>query len=72
MIDRDFVLAAWGILCMVAALFLLGVIKIHHERVKFSWGTGFVAAFLFVILGIYLLRGLFGVPLNPWVDTYLP
>ena len=71
-IDRDFVLAAWAILCMVAALFLLGVIKIHHARVEFSWGTGFVAAFLFAMLGIYLLRGLFGVPLNPWVDTYLP
>ena len=71
-LDRDFVLAAWAILCMVAALFLLGVIKIHHARVEFSWGTGFVAAFLFAMLGIYLLRGLFGVPLNPWVDTYLP
>ena len=72
LIDRDFVLAAWVILCTIAALFLLGGINIHRVRVELTGGTGFTAAFLFAMLGIYLLRGLVGVPLNPWVDTYLP
>ena len=71
-IDRDFVLAAWVILCTIAALFLLGGINIHRVRVELTGGSGFAAAFLFAMLGIYLLRGLVGVPLNPWVDTYLP
>ena len=71
-IDRDFVLAAWVILCTIAALFLLGGINIHHVRVELTGGSGFASAFLFAMLGIYLLRGLLGVPLNPWVDTYLP
>jgi len=71
-LDRDFVLAAWVVLCVIGALFLLGAVKIHHVRVEKTTGTGFTAAFLFAFLGIYLLRGLFGVPLNPWVDTYLP
>ena len=71
-IDRDFVLAAWVILCTIAALFLLGGINIHSIRVELTGGTGFAAAFMFAMLGIYLLRGLVGVTLNPWVDTYLP
>ena len=71
-IDRDFVLAAWVILCTIAALYLLGGINIHRVRVELTGGSGFAAAFLFAMLGIYLLRGLVGVPLNPWVDTYLP
>ena len=71
-IDRDFVLAAWVILCAIGVLFLLGGINIHHVHVEKTGGTGFAAAFLFAMLGIYLLRGLVGVPLNPWVDTYLP
>ena len=71
-IDRDFVLAAWVILCTIAALFLLGGINIHRVRVELTGGTGFAAAFMFAMLGIYLLRGLVGVTLNPWVDTYLP
>ncbi|MBC8259174.1 MAG: thioredoxin family protein [SAR324 cluster bacterium] len=71
-LDRDFVLAAWVILCGISALYLLGGINIHHERVVKTGATGFATAFLFAMLGIYLLRGLVGVPLNPWVDTYLP
>ena len=71
-IDRDFVLVAWVILCTIATLFLLGGIKIHCVRVELTGGVGFTAAFMFAMLGIYLLRGLVGVPLNPWVDTYLP
>ena len=71
-IDRDFVLAAWVVLCVIGALFLLGAVKIHDVRVEITGGTGFATAFLFAMLGIYLVRGLVGVPLNPWVDTYLP
>ena len=71
-IDRDFVLGAWVVLCVIGALFLLGAVKIHHVRVEKTGGTGFATAFLFAMLGIYLVRGLVGVPLNPWVDTYLP
>ncbi|GIT72080.1 MAG: hypothetical protein Ct9H300mP28_18940 [Pseudomonadota bacterium] len=32
--------------------------------------AGFAAAFVFAALGIYLVRGLAGVQLNPWVDTF--
>jgi len=71
-LDREFVLAAWVVLCVIGALFLLGAVKIHHVRVEKTGFTGFTAALLFAFLGIYLLRGLFGVTLNPWVDTYLP
>ena len=71
-IDRDFVLAAWVVLCMIATLYLLGAININNARIHFTGGTGFVSAFLFAMTGFYLLRGLLGAPLNPWVDTYLP
>jgi len=33
-IDRDFVLAAWVVLCVIGALFLLGAVKIHDVRVE--------------------------------------
>ena len=71
-INREFVLVAWVIICLVGTLFLLGMLKIHHVRVIKTGSTGFAAAFVFAALGIYLIRGLAGVQLNPWVDTFLP
>ena len=72
LINREFVLVAWVIICLVGTLFLLGMLKIHHVRVIKTGITGFAAAVVFAALGIYLIRGLAGVQLNPWVDTFLP
>ena len=72
LINREFVLVAWVIICLAGTLFLLGMLKIHHVRVIKTGSTGFAAAFVFAALGIYLIRGLAGVQLNPWVDTFLP
>jgi thiol:disulfide interchange protein len=71
-INRDFVITAWVVLAGLGALFLLGAVAVHHVRVQQNSLMGFVGAFAFLMLGVYLLRGLGGVPLNPWVDTYLP
>ena len=72
LINREFVLVAWVIICLIGALFLLGMLKIHHVRIVKIGSVGFVAAFVFAVLGIYLIRGLAGIQLNPWVDTFLP
>ena len=72
LINREFVLAAWVIICLIGTLYLLGMLKIHHVRIIKTGSAGFVAAFVFAALGIYLVRGLAGVQLNPWVDTFLP
>jgi len=71
-IDRDFVLFVWVILCFIAVLYLSGMVSIHNVRVKFPNLSGYISVLIFGIFGIYLVRGLFGIPLNPWVDTYLP
>ncbi len=71
-IDRDFVITAWVVLAVLAAFFLLGSVAVHHVRVQQSSLAGFVGALVFLMLGVYLTRGLGGTPLNPWVDTYLP
>ncbi len=72
LIDRNFVLFVWVILCLVAVLYLTGKLSIHNVRVKLPSLSGYTSAFIFGVFGIYLVRGLFGIPLNPWVDTYLP
>lgn len=71
-IDRDFVLTAWAVLCVVGAFFLLGSVTIHHTRISQTGGLGFSVALAFLMLGLYFSRGLGNIPLNPWVDTYLP
>ena len=71
-IDRNLVLFVWVILCFIAVLYLSGRLTIHKVRVKLPSLNGYTSAFIFGIIGIYLVRGLFGIPLNPWVDTYLP
>tara|TARA_B100000029_G_scaffold55222_1_gene50094 strand:- start:64 stop:819 length:756 start_codon:yes stop_codon:yes gene_type:complete len=71
-IDRDFVLFVWVILCFIAVLYLSGMVSIHNVRVKLPNLSGYISVLIFGIFGIYLVRGLFGIPLNPWVDTYLP
>ena len=72
LINRDFVLVAWVIICLIGTLFLMGMLKIHQVRIVKTGTAGFAAAFVFAALGIYLVRGLAGIQLNPWVDTFLP
>ena len=71
-LDRDFVLSTWAIICIISALFLLGSVTIHQTRVQHGGPVGFTAALAFLMLGLYFGRGLGGEALNPWVDTYLP
>ncbi len=71
-IDRDFVLYTWIILAFLVGLFLLGSITIHDARVQKTGATGFTTAFIFLFLGSYLTQGLQGMPLNGFVDAYLP
>ncbi|MAE16611.1 MAG: hypothetical protein CL911_04115 [Deltaproteobacteria bacterium] len=71
-LDRDFVIVAWLTISVLTGLFLLGGFTVHHVRVQARSLTGMVGAAGFLVLGIYLGRGLGNVPLNPWVDTYLP
>ena len=72
LINREFVLVAWVIICLIGTFYLLGLLKIHHSRIVKTGSVGFAAAFVFAVLGIYLVRGLAGIQLNPWVDTFLP
>ena len=72
LINREFVLAAWVIICLIGTLYLLGMLKIHHVGIIRRSGAGFATAVVFAALGIYLVRGLAGFELNPWVDTFLP
>ena len=72
LINREFVLVVWVIICLIGTLFLLGMLKVHHVRIVKTGSAGFAGAFVFAALGIYLIRGLAGVQLNPWVDTFLP
>ena len=71
-IDRYLVLLVWVILCFIGVLYLSGLISINRVRVKVPRLSGYTSAFVFGIIGVYLVRGLFGIPLNPWIDTYLP
>ena len=71
-LDRDFVIMAWGVICVLTGLFLLGGITVHQVRIRATSLAGFVGATGFLMLALYLGRGLGNVPLNPWVDTYLP
>ena len=58
LINREFVLAAWVTICLIGTLYLLGMLKIHHVRIFKTGSAGFVAAFVFAALGIYLLLSL--------------
>ena len=71
-LDRDFVITAWVVISVLTGLFLLGSLTVHQVRIKATSLVGFVSAASFLMLALYLGRGLGGVPLNPWVDTYLP
>jgi len=72
LIDRSLVLFVWVILCFIAVIYLSGRLTIHNVKVKLPTLSGYTSAFIFGVIGVYLLRGFFGIPLNPWVDTYLP
>ncbi len=72
LINREFVLVAWVIICLIGTLYLLGFLQIHQSRIVKKGIVGFSAAFVFAVLGIYLVRGLAGIQLNPMVDTFLP
>ena len=52
-LDRDFVLSAWAIICIISALFLLGSVTIHQTRVQHGGPVGFTAALAFLMLGLY-------------------
>ena len=71
-LDRDFVLSAWAVICIISAFFLLGSVTIHQSRVQSGGPLGFAVAVAFLMLGLYFGKGLGGTSLNPWVDTYLP
>ena len=71
-LDREFLLAAWALLCVISTLFLFGMIPIHHTRISKIGPYGFSTALVFLLLGLYFTRGIGGSPLNPWVETYLP
>jgi len=71
-LDRDFVLSAWAVICIISAFFLLGSVTIHQSRVQSGGPLGFTVAVAFLMLGLYFGKGLGGTSLNPWVDTYLP
>ena len=71
-LDRNFLLSTWAIICLISAFFLLGSVTIHHTRVQKGGPLSFTAAIAFLMLSLYFARGLGGASLNPWVDTYLP
>jgi thiol:disulfide interchange protein DsbD len=71
-LDREVVLAAWALLMVVIAVFLLGFlpikgIKIGHLR---SGYLGF--GVIFLIFAVYFGSGVVGKELNPLVESYLP
>lgn len=71
-IDREFVLMAWIVLSLMCALYLLGMITIHHLRVEKNGIPGFVMAFTFLLLSVHMIQGLGGAKINGLIDSYLP
>jgi len=71
-LDSDFVLIAWGVLSLICALYLLGMITIHHLRVEKNGIPGFAMAFIFLLLSVHMLQGLGGSQVNGLIESYLP
>lgn len=72
LLDREIFIAIWFSLSLVLGLYLLGIIRFHHdsEMPKNDWGLTYlkIPRFLFamaaIIFALYLLPGMWGAPLN--------
>lgn len=69
---RQVVLAGWAAVGIVAALYLLKVIRFEHETEEPIGGGRLVAALFFATLGIYFSAGAYGRPLDPRIEALMP
>lgn len=71
-LDREVVLAAWAVLMVGTAAFLLGRFPIKGIRIG-PVSSGYLSfGVLFLLFGSYFGSGVFGRELNPLVESYLP
>jgi thiol:disulfide interchange protein DsbD len=72
LISRPLAIALSAVIFFLAGFYLLGKIRLAHEEALERVGTGrLVSAIAFLGIGLYLIPGLFGAPLNQ-LDAFLP
>jgi thiol:disulfide interchange protein DsbD len=70
--SREVVIAGWIALSILIFLYLLGVFRLKHDTDGNKIGLiRLLNAFLFIVLGFYLLTGLFGRRLGE-IESFLP
>jgi thiol:disulfide interchange protein DsbD len=70
--DRATVLALWGMLALLIALVLLGLVPWRGVRVERRGALRLALGGAFVALGLYLALGLTGRELDGYTEAYLP
>jgi thiol:disulfide interchange protein DsbD len=71
-LSRPLAIAITVVILFVAGVYLLGKLRLSHDEPVPAVGVGrLLAAVGFIALGLYMLPGLFGAPLNS-LDAFLP
>jgi thiol:disulfide interchange protein DsbD len=72
LLTREMLLAIWATIAVVCGAYLFGMIKFGDDTTE-AIGLGRLGfGTLFLATGLYLTAGLFGRPMNPKVDAFLP
>lgn len=67
------VLAIWTVTMLFTGIYLLGKIRLPHDSPVESLSVGrMLLSLFFIIFGFYLGVGLFGIPINGTIESYLP
>ncbi|MCX7016922.1 MAG: protein-disulfide reductase DsbD family protein [Candidatus Sumerlaeota bacterium] len=70
---RPLLLAVWTATAGAVGLYLLGVFRLAHEESAPALGPARLTIALgFLAFSLYLSRGLFGLPINSTIESYLP
>lgn len=69
---RQVVLAGWAAVGIVAALYLLKIVRFEHENESPIGGGRLIAALFFATLGVYFSAGAYGRPLDPRLEALMP
>ncbi len=72
LLTRDVFLSSWIAISAVLAVYLLGLVRFHHDPADVRIGTGrLLLAISFITIALFFYSGINGVPLGT-VDAYLP